>query len=155
MPGLYPAPWIRMSRRVSGNPALMADLAVELMRHGYLALPRVWARSEDDTTYVATRLLARRAHVVRGEDAARLFYDETVVQRSGAVPRPLANVLFGRGAVHGLDGPRHRERKQLFLDALDRQRADDLGEQVARELTDSILSWPERTPVSLFDELVR
>jgi fatty-acid peroxygenase len=92
---------------------------------------------------------------MRGEEAARLFYDETVVDRRGPVPAPMSHVLFGKGAVHGLDGVRHRVRKDIFLDVLTPERVEVLGADVDRELFESLLSWPARTPFGLFDELVR
>src|SRR4051794_436966 len=97
----------------------MTDLSLSLLRHGYRALPRAWQRSGDpEGDAMACRLLGRRALVVRGGHGARTFYDESVVQRRGAVPAPLRNLLFGSGAVHGLDGEEHRERKALFLSAI-------------------------------------
>jgi fatty-acid peroxygenase len=133
----------------------MSDLALELFRHGYGALPRLWATYADDARYAQTTLLGHRAHVVRGHEGGRLFYDESVVQRAGAVPAPLRLVLFGRGAVHGLDGSQHRERKRLFLDVLTEERVAALGEDVARELAEHVHSWPGRVPFRMFDELVR
>jgi fatty-acid peroxygenase len=47
-----------------------------------------------------------------------VFYDEEVVERAGAVPPALAWLLFGRGAVHGLDDADHRQRKSAFLELL-------------------------------------
>ena len=95
----------------------MTDLALGLLRHGYLALERDRRRRAGTVSYVS-RLLGRRAVVVGDADGARLFYDEDVVRRADAVPPPLGWLLFGRGAVHGLDGAAHRQRKQLFLDRL-------------------------------------
>jgi fatty-acid peroxygenase len=132
----------------------MPDLAVELFRRGYTALPRLWSSVPPTSDYVGSRLLGHRAHVVRGADGARLLHDESVVERAGALPGPLADVLFGRGAVHGLDDEPHRRRKALFLDVLTRDRVELLGDDVARELADRTPSWPQRTPFSLFDELV-
>lgn len=133
----------------------MLDLSLALLRRGYLALPEIWASTGSDQTHVATRLLGRPAHVVRGPAGARLFYDETVVARTGALPAPLAHLLFGKGAVHGLDGDRHRARKALFVDALTPDRVAALGREVAAELEDAALSWCRREQVGLFDELVR
>jgi fatty-acid peroxygenase len=133
----------------------MAELALELWRHGYLALPRLWEGEPDDSDHLKVRLLGRPAHVVRGAEGARLFYDDTVVRRSGAVPMPLGRVLFGAGAVHGLDGARHRERKQLFLDVLTPEHVEELADDVARALTERVRAWPDRSPFVLFDELVR
>jgi fatty-acid peroxygenase len=133
----------------------MADLALELLRHGYGALPRLWHSVGEDADYARTRLLGRPAHVVRGEAGARLLYDENLIERQGAVPAPLSRVLFGKGAVHGLDGDEHRRRKAIFLDVVVPERVDDLGADVGRELARASRAWPARTSFSLFDELVR
>jgi fatty-acid peroxygenase len=134
----------------------VTDLAIALLRRGYDALPDLWSGStsaSDDL--VRTRLLGRPALVVRGPDGARLFYDDTLVERSGVVPAPLGHLLFGKGAVHGLDGAEHRVRKAMFVDVLTPARVEELGCDVATGLDDAVLSWPRREPVRLFDELVR
>jgi fatty-acid peroxygenase len=82
------------------------ELSLALMRHGYDALPRLAARAADPDAYVV-RFLGRNALVVRGEEGARLFYDNQVMTRQGAAPRPLADLLFGRGGVQDLDGEPH------------------------------------------------
>jgi fatty-acid peroxygenase len=134
----------------------MTELSLASLRDGYQALPRAWQRSDDpERDAMECRLLGRRALVVRGGHGARTFYDESVVERRGAVPAPLRNLLFGSGAVHGLDGEQHRERKALFLSAITQEGVERLGEEVARELQDAVRTWPRRTPLRLFDELVR
>jgi len=131
------------------------DLAWRLWRDGYRAIPEERARhagtpAEEDA--FAVRLLGRRALVIRGPEGARAFYDESLVRRKGAIPPPLAALLFGSGAVHGLDDEQHRERKRLFLDLLTGDRLTPLVEDVADRLT-------RRTRVrsgelDIFDELV-
>lgn len=134
----------------------MTDLALSLLRHGYGALPRAWQRSGDPNgDAMRCRLLGRRTLVVRGGHGARTFYDESVVERRGGVPRPVADLLFGSGAVHGLDGEQHRTRKALFLSAITPEGMEQLGEEVARELQEAVRTWPRRLPVQLFDELVK
>jgi fatty-acid peroxygenase len=132
----------------------MADLAFDLFHRGYRALPAVWDSEPVDSSYALRRLLGRPAHVVRGEEGARLFYDQTVVERRGIVPAPLANVLFGKGAVHGLDGERHRERKELFLQVLTADAVECLGEAVDDLLAERMNTWQRRTPINAFEELV-
>jgi len=128
-----------------------ADLAWRLLRDGYEALPRERERQGADQAFVG-RLLGRRAVVVRGPEGARLFYDESTVARHGAVPPPLAHLLFGRGAVHGLDGAEHQQRKQLFLDLLGERHVDAVGDEVRARLTERLDDWPAEQPV--FDQLV-
>src|SRR5215212_930514 len=99
-------------------------------------------------------MLRRRALVVRGEEGVRTFYDARLVTRKGAIPAPVRLLLFGRGAVHGLKGADHRERKQMYLDVVDRESVDRLGGQVARRLEEAMARWDGRASVRLFDELV-
>src|SRR3954453_7818889 len=130
----------------------MVDLAWQLLRHGYDAVHRDRvARGADDD--FESRLLGRRAIVVRSPEGARAFYDESLVRRRDAVPPPLAWLLFGRGAIHGLDGPEHRERKALFLDLLAPERLLPLAEEVDAALRERVAGWPGRD-IEVYDELV-
>jgi fatty-acid peroxygenase len=142
-----------MARLREGTGAYMApDLSFHLWRAGYRALPE--QRSHRGGTDVfETSLLGRRAAVVRGRDGARLFYDPAVVEREGAVPPPVADLLFGRGAVHGLDGDEHAKRKAMFLDILTERRVEELAPTIGRDLERRAQAWPGRE-VAVFDELV-
>ncbi|MFD3530742.1 hypothetical protein [Streptomyces sp. NPDC058664] len=57
-----------------------------------------------------TRLLGRPVRVLSGPRDVDLFYDERHVRRAGALPGPVLDTLFGRGAVHTLDGAEHHVR---------------------------------------------
>jgi len=127
------------------------DVAVRLWRRGYDALGRERDAHGGGDVF-ACRLLGRRAVVVRGADGARAFYDEDVVERHGAVPAPLAGLLFGRGAVHGLDGEAHRERKRIFLGVLTPDAVADIAQRVRADLERRAGAWRGRD-VALFDEL--
>ena len=126
------------------------DLLLGLLRDGYLAVELDRRQRQGAATY-ATRLLGRRAVVLGTEQAVRTFYDETLVQRSGAMPPPFKDLLFGRGAVHGLDGLDHRRRKDLVRELV----ADDasLIADIGRRLEAAGSAWAGRE-VDLFDELV-
>jgi hypothetical protein len=60
------------------------DLALRLWRQGYDAIPaaRGWSAGRDA---FVTRMLGRRALVVRGEEGARPFYDSGLVRRRKAL----------------------------------------------------------------------
>jgi fatty-acid peroxygenase len=131
----------------------MTDLALRLLHDGYGAIERDRAARGATGTY-ATRLLGRRTVVLTGASGARLFYDEDVMRRTGAIPPPLAWLLFGRGAVHALDGPDHRERKQLFLDAVDDPGAARVADVAADNLRAELAGAGSR-PVAVHPMLVR
>jgi hypothetical protein len=54
------------------------------------------------------------AVIVHGPEAVRFFYEDEHIRRRSALPGPVLDTLFGRGAVQTLDG-RHRTRKALFV----------------------------------------
>ncbi|WP_148573644.1 cytochrome P450 [Nocardioides caldifontis] len=134
----------------------MTDLLARLLRHGYHAVAadraaRGVAESTGDS-YVS-RLTGRRAVILRGHDGVRLFYDETTIRRKGAIPFPLRGLLFGRGAVHGLDDTDHKVRKAVFLDLLASGRFEPLVRSAGERLARRAGAWGDR-PVRLYDELV-
>jgi fatty-acid peroxygenase len=130
----------------------MTDLAFLLARHGYDAVARDRTARGGADTYVS-RLLGRRTVVLGDPEGARAFYDESIARRAGAVPPPLAWLLFGRGAVHGMDGTEHRDRKRLVLDVLDPDRLDSLVDEVRGALVTRAGGWVGRH-VDLHRELV-
>jgi fatty-acid peroxygenase len=129
----------------------MTDLALRIVRSGYAAveLDRADRNAGDD---YETRLLGARTVVLRSRDGARLFYDESVVRRRGAVPAPLRLLLFGRGAVHGLDGQAHRDRKLLLVDVLSADRLGSIVDAVEERLRRRVPAWSGQD-VNIFDEL--
>jgi fatty-acid peroxygenase len=133
-------------------PRPTGDLTLKLRRDGYRALAAERLKHEDPDAFPGT-MLGRRTAVVRGPEGVRLFYDTDVVERRRAIPAPLAGLLFGRGAVHGLDGAAHAERKAMFLDLLADERFAPLAEEVTKEVARRAATWPGREVV-VFDELV-
>jgi fatty-acid peroxygenase len=129
------------------------EIGLMLLRHGYDALGRLREASGGGDWFEA-RMLGRRALVVRGAEGVRTFYDPELVTRKGGIPAPVRLMLFGRGAVHGLNGDSHRQRKRMYLDVVDRTSVERLAELVTRRLTQTMADWDGRGSVRLFDELV-
>lgn len=128
------------------------DLALKLWREGYRALADERLRHDDPDAF-ETSLLGRRTAVVRGAEGARLFYDAARVRRERAIPAPLAALLFGQGAVHGLDDEEHSGRKAIFLELLAEDRIDPLADAVGADLRERAAGWGGREVV-VFEELV-
>ncbi|MEJ8646386.1 hypothetical protein WKI68_44205 [Streptomyces sp. MS1.HAVA.3] len=102
---------------------------------------------------VPTHLFGRPAALLHGPEAVDLFYDESRVQRHDALPAPVLDTLFGKGAVHSLDGPRHRVRKELFTSLLMSPGAiSALTESFEGGWRDAVTAWEGRRVV-LFDEV--
>jgi len=123
-----------------------------LFRDGYWALEGLWRGSDALSRWV--RLAGRPALVVRGDDGARLFYNNALFRRHRAAPTFVANPLFGRGAVHGLDDAAHQQRKQVFLSVLTGAEIQRLVDEVERDWTDHVATWPGRGRIDVYQEAV-
>ena len=136
----------------------MSDLLPRLLRHGYgaVATDRA-ARGVDERTgdTYASRLAGRRSVVLRGHDGVRLLYDESLVRRKGAIPFPLRGLLFGRGAVHGLDDAEHVRRKALFAKATTLESVRSLVDEVELRWLAASRSWTPGREVVVEEEAVR
>lgn len=98
--------------------ALLRDDSLSLLLRGYGFGAHLWRRADRGARAVPFRLLGREALFVRGEEGVRVFYDESLVRRHGAMPAFIQESLFGHGSVHSLDGEEHRHRKATFVDVL-------------------------------------
>ncbi|GAA3387560.1 cytochrome P450 [Streptomyces roseoviridis] len=127
------------------------DNTLALLLKGYDWLPDLMRRHGGDGP-VTTRLLGRPVRVLHGPEAVSFFYDEHHARRGGALPGPVLDTLFGRGAVHTLDGSEHRARKALFLSRLTGPQAvGTLTARVCEEFRETFAGLAGRE-VSLFDE---
>jgi fatty-acid peroxygenase len=135
----------------SSRAALLGAVSnpVSLLRHGY----RYWEtmRRRTGSEVVHARLLNERVTAIRGADAAHFFYGEAATERASALPTSLVGALFGRGAVHTLDGSPHAHRKDVFNGLL--------GPAAAHQvMTDVAARWDDRSPrwsgaVDVFEEV--
>ncbi|MFB7250685.1 cytochrome P450 [Microbacterium sp. NPDC056234] len=93
------------------------DDAPSLLLRGYDFAERIWERVAPGSRSAPMRLLGDDALLVRGSEGVRLFYDETLIARHGAMPAVVQETLFGHASVHSLDGEQHRHRKAAFVAA--------------------------------------
>ncbi|MGY1654084.1 cytochrome P450 [Geodermatophilus sp. SYSU D01119] len=124
--------------------------SLALLTKGYAWLPDL--RRAHGRQAVGTRLGGLPAVGIEGPDAARFLYDEAHVRRSHAIPEPVQGTLFGKGAVHTLDGEAHRVRKAMFVAVLmDGAGIDALAGRTAAAWDDAVRQWATRPQVVLFD----
>jgi fatty-acid peroxygenase len=122
-----------------------------LLARGYGWLPD--ARRARGSRTVAARLGGLPVLGIEGPDAARFLYGEDHVRRSHAIPEPVQGTLFGKGAVHTLDGEAHRTRKALFVSLLmDDDRIDALVDASTAAWDAAVPGWAHRGEVVLSDE---
>ncbi|SHF94220.1 cytochrome P450 [Streptoalloteichus hindustanus] len=134
-------------------PRGVLDNTLSVLREGYGWLPGL--RRRHGTDMVHTRVLGQRAVGLCGPDAARFFYDEEHVRRHTALPELVRGTLFGKGAVHTLDGEAHRRRKHLFLDLVTPENVAALAKQVGEAWDHAVAGWEPGQPVVVLDEASR
>ncbi len=134
------------------------DRSLALLREGYRFVERRRREGDGPTPSdraVEIRLLGQRVVLIGGRDAVRFFYDQTLFRRRDAVPRPLANTLFGKGAVHVHDGEAHLHRKAMFMRLLSTEHARRIGSVTDELWAAAVDRWQASERVVLFDEAVR
>jgi fatty-acid peroxygenase len=89
------------------------DNTIALLEEGYRFIGN--RCDELGTDIFGTRLMLRRVVCVRGEAAARMFYQPGRFTRRGAVPPSTLATLQGPGSAQTLDGEMHRVRKAMML----------------------------------------
>jgi len=126
------------------------DLTLPLLQEGYALLPN--RRHEVGESDFRMRMLGRPAVCVCGADATRRFYDESLFERKGALPRPVQRTLTGVGAVHTLDDAAHKDRKAMFLALKDPVAVKSVVDRTVTEWEQAVYRWSSRDHVVLFDE---
>jgi fatty-acid peroxygenase len=133
-------------------PHVRTDDTLPLLMDGYAWLP---ARLRRTGRALQTRVMGQRAVGISGPAAVRFFYDESHVRRDTALPELIKGTLFGKSAVHTLDGDAHRHRKAMFLSLMGPAGVATLVDEVAAAWDDTVAGWPARERVELFDEASR
>jgi fatty-acid peroxygenase len=129
------------------------DSTLLLFRDGYTF---IWKRCQRFGSDVfQTRLLGQKAVCMHGRDAARLFYDESKMERAHALPRRMLTTLFGKAGVQTLDGERHRQRKSAFLALMTKPSLEQLMDVTAQRWREAIRRWEGSNQVVLFEEAAR
>lgn len=132
--------------------------AAALALRGYLwtsGLDEDRRRSLAEDGAVEIGFLGRTTLLVTGAAGVHLFYDTDRMVRHRAVPGVVSRVLFGPGAVHGLDGDAHAARKRLFLDVLDPEACRGIAERAAAGWDERAARWSTDDPERVYDAAVQ
>ena len=127
------------------------DNSIALLLEGYLFMPNRFNRYGTDI--FQTRLFGEKVTCIKGEEAAKFFYDNDRFQRKGAAPKRVQKTLFGENGVQGLDDAEHKHRKALFMSLMTPDRLKILTEITREQWNIYSLRWEKMKRVVLFDEV--
>lgn len=127
------------------------DSTLGLINTGYPYFLRKFRKQDSDI--LKTRLLLKKAIVMKGEEAAALFYDREKFKREGAVPKRLKKTLFGQGGVQGLDDEAHRQRKELLMSCMSEESMGKLQEYFIGHWERSLNEWQRSRTINFMTEV--
>lgn len=126
------------------------DSSLALLREGYQFIANGCQRYHSPV--FVTRLLFRRTLCMRGEMAAKLFYEQQVFIRSKTAPSVLGS-LFGTDREHCKQGSEHRLRRQLLLQTLEAQRVEQLVRLAEEQWLAALQRWEGQAHVVMLPEI--
>src|SRR5690606_12551913 len=132
-------------------PRILAfDSTIPFFRQGYEFISNQCQALNTDI--FETRLLLFKATCMKGEAAARIFYDNKRFQRQGAMPGSGCATLVDRTTVQNLDGAVHRNRKAMLMSIMGPDAAQQLVEMMSDQWRSQMSHWAQKDTVQLFYE---
>ena len=105
------------------------------------------------TDIFEARLMLSKALFLRGDGAARLFYEGDRFTRVRANPQTTLRLLQDKGSVQQQNGSAHRHRKALFMSLMTPEALEKMRKLVNEEWRSAAKRWEKRRKVVLFGEV--
>jgi len=130
------------------------DNSLAMMKEGYLYISNRRKRFGRDM--FETRLLGgQKAVCIAGEEAVKIFYDESKFRRSGAAPKRVRQSIFGEKAIQTMDDASHKHRKQMFMSLMTEKRVRDIVEIFKEEWLSAADTWISKEKIVLYREVTK
>ncbi|WP_097678020.1 cytochrome P450 [Bacillus massilinigeriensis] len=126
------------------------DSTLDIMRDGYLFIKK--KRDELKSDVYEARVLGKKSICMGGEEAAKLFYNQELFQRNGAIPYRVQQSLFGVDAIQTMDGDPHLHRKLLFLSLMTPPHQKRLAQLASEQWKTAFVRWKTQKHIILFEE---
>lgn len=126
------------------------DHSLNMLKEGYLYITDRTIGFQSDI--FETRLLGERAICMRGEAAAKLFYDEDKFIRQGAAPKHVLKTLFGETGVQTLDGEEHRHRKAMFMSLMTEAEMKRMREITRKQWALAVGRFETKKEIEIYEE---
>jgi fatty-acid peroxygenase len=126
------------------------DHTLKLLEEGYLFIKNRMDLYK--CNIFETHIMGEKAICISGEEACKIFYNEELFQRKGAMPKRIQKTLFGVNAIQGMDNQAHIQRKRLFMSLMTEVHQKELAELFEKEMEASVNKWANMEEVVLFHE---
>ena len=127
------------------------DSTIGILTKGYGYFSKKFEQKNTDV--YRTRLFLQKTIVLRGSEAASIFYDQQKFMRKGATPKRFQRTLFGEGGVQGLDGNSHVHRKALFMKEMHEESLQRMEMIYKKNWIQTLQEWQKAERIILFREV--
>jgi fatty-acid peroxygenase len=126
------------------------DNTLKLLEEGYLFIKNRMDLYQ--CNMFETHIMGEKVICISGEEACKIFYDEELFQRKGAMPKRIQKTLFGVNAIQGMDNNAHIQRKLFFMSLMTEAHQKKLAELFEKEMKDSVNEWINKNEIILSHE---
>nr|WP_313152980.1 cytochrome P450 [Lacrimispora sp.] len=126
------------------------DNTLKLLEEGYLFIKNRMDLYQ--CNMFETHIMGEKVICISGEEACKIFYDEELFQRKGAMPKRIQKTLFGVNAIQGMDNNAHIQRKLFFMSFMTEAHQKKLAELFEKEMKDSVNKWINKNEIILSHE---
>ena len=126
------------------------DHTLKLLEEGYLFIKNRTDRYHCNK--FETHIMGEKAICLSGEEACKIFYDEELFQRKGAMPMRIQKTLFGVNAIQGMDNEAHTQRKLFFMSLMTEVHQKELSKLFEKEMEAATVRWVNQDQIELFRE---
>jgi fatty-acid peroxygenase len=126
------------------------DNTLKLLEEGYLFIKN--RMDHYQCNMFETHIMGEKVICISGEEACKIFYDEELFQRKGAMPKRIQKTLFGVNAIQGMDNNAHIQRKLFFMSLMTEAHQKKLAELFEKEMKDSVNEWINKNEIILSHE---
>ena len=127
------------------------DHTLKLLEEGYLFIKNRTDRYH--CNMFETHIMGEKAICLSGEEACKIFYDEELFQRKGAMPMRIQKTLFGVNAIQGMDNEAHTQRKLFFMSLMTDVHQKELSKLFEKEMEAAAERWVSQDQIELFREV--
>jgi fatty-acid peroxygenase len=139
---------MEVKERIAHDKGL--DNTLKLLEEGYLFIKNRMDLYQ--CNMFETHIMGEKVICISGEEACKIFYDEELFQRKGAMPKRIQKTLFGVNAIQGMDNNAHIQRKLFFMSLMTEAHQKKLAELFEKEMKDSVNEWINKNEIILSHE---
>lgn len=95
--------------------------------------------------------MGEKAYCLIGSKGTKLFYDNKLFIRNGAAPKRVEKTLFGENGVQSLDGKAHWNRKNMFMQLMNKKSMNDISTLVYKHWRSYFNNKAINTPINMYE----